>query len=267
VKAEEDDAASPTPDAPPARGRRTGRHPEDIGPFDHLDQAVEAIPVLHQDDALGAIGKPAGMIVHRGWGRDRVVAVSAARRLLGRYVYPVHRLDRETSGVLLFAFSPEAAAALQGTFEERTLDKRYLALVRNVPEETAGVVDRPLRKDKTSLPLPARTRWRRLAVLRTSALVLAQPETGRVHQVRRHLRDLGHPVLRDLKFGRGYHATWLSGEIGLERMALHALSVTLRHPATGASLRVVAPIPEDLAAPLRALGVDVDEVVAEALSD
>lgn len=246
--------------------RASDRHPEDRGPFATLDQAVAHVEVIHQDEHVGAIAKPAGVIVHRGWGRDRVVAVSIARRLLGRYVYPVHRLDRETSGALVFGFSPEVAQALQGTFEERAVDKRYLALVRNAPDADEGVVDRPLRKHKHGSPLPARTRWRCLARLRTSALVVAFPETGRVHQVRRHLRDLGHPVIGDQKFGRGYHSSWLSGEIGLERMALHALSIALPHPVSGGALEIVAPVPPDLAAPLARLGADLDAVTTAALS-
>lgn len=217
---------------------------------------------LFEDAHLAAVDKPSGMLVHRGWDNDPVVAMTLLRDQLGRHVYPVHRLDRGTSGVLVFALSSEVAAALQQQFQEGGVQKRYLALVRGRPKEDQGVVDHPVPKAEDGPRVPAVTAWRRLwsgdpsTSLRAGlSLVEAEPKTGRLHQIRRHLKHLGHPLVGDVNYGRSEINRLFRDQYGLHRLALHAISLSLTHPVTGEPLCVRAPVPEDLARTFAALGI------------
>jgi tRNA pseudouridine65 synthase len=214
------------------------------------------IDLLFVDEHVVVADKPSGLLVHRGWDNDDDVAMFRVRDAIGAYVFPVHRLDRGTSGALLFARHKEAAATLARAFEEGEIDKSYLALVRGVPPED-GVIDYPLQKSEDGPRVPALTRFRRLGASSVDrcSLVLALPETGRLHQVRRHLRHIDHPLVGDVKHGSGsinrhYRATY-----GLHRLALHAWTLGFRHPVTGARIEVTAPLPDDLGGPLAALGL------------
>ncbi len=214
------------------------------------------LPILHQDRSLLAAGKPAGLAVHRGAARDRVFALQLVRDRAGRRVHAVHRLDRATSGVLLFAFDPAAARRMQERFEAGAVEKRYLALVRGIPPET-GVIDHPIPRDVDGPRVPAVTEFRRLAVFERYALVEARPRTGRRHQIRRHFKHISHPLIGDVRYGKGEHNRLFRDRFGLHRLALHALELAFAHPETGERLRIVAPVPEDLAGPLRAMGIEV----------
>ncbi|MES1206644.1 MAG: pseudouridine synthase [Pseudomonadota bacterium] len=216
------------------------------------------IELLFVDAHIVVANKPCGLLVHRGWDNDADVALFRVRDAIGAHVYPVHRLDRGTSGVLIFARSAEVAAALGAGLEAGGLDKRYLALVRGSPP-TEGVIDHPIPKDegKGAARVDAVTRFRLVA--RSSvdrcALVEAMPRTGRLHQVRRHLRHLNHPLVGDVNYGSGeinrhYRATY-----NLHRLALHAHLMAFEHPVTGARVVVRAPMTDDLAVPLAALGL------------
>ncbi|HEY0783640.1 MAG TPA: pseudouridine synthase, partial [Thermoanaerobaculia bacterium] len=162
------------------------------------------MPILYQDDALVVVDKPSGLVVHRGWGQDRVVAMTLVREALGRHVFPVHRLDRGTSGALVFALSPEIARLLQQRFEAGLVEKRYLALVRGVPPET-GVIDHPIPREPDGPRVPAVTEFHRLATFERYALLEVVPKTGRLHQIRRHLKHLSHPLIGDVRYGKGEH--------------------------------------------------------------
>ena len=210
--------------------------------------------VLYRDDALAVLAKPSGLLVHRGWDDDEDVAVTRARVALGRFVYPVHRLDRGASGALVFALSSEVAAALHAAFEDGRVEKRYLAAVRGVAPE-AVTVDHPIPRREDGPRVPATTRVRRLAAGAHVSLVEAIPLTGRLHQVRRHLKHLAHPILGDANYGKGELNRRMRAEHGLARLALHASSLRFAHPVTGALVEVAAPLPDDLAAPLASLGL------------
>jgi tRNA pseudouridine65 synthase len=221
------------------------------------------LAVLHRDASVLAVNKPSGLAVHRGLDRaeDNVVARLAALGLAG--VAPVHRLDRPTSGVLLCAMTPDVASALGRAFSEGRVRKSYVALVRGVAPEHE-LVDHPVPKDEAGPRVPARTRVTRLAMVtvgdsplreRRYSLVRAEPETGRFHQVRRHLKHLGHPVVGDSTYGRAEHNRLFADRFGLERLALHAEALTLSHPEHGGEMHLVAPLPPDLGAPLRAAGL------------
>lgn len=215
------------------------------------------LPLLFLDDAVAVVSKPSGMLVHRGWDNDRVVAMSEVRDQLGRWVYPVHRLDRGTSGALVFALSPEHARTLGEAFEEGRVEKRYLALVRGIMPE-AGTIDHPVPRSPDGPRVPAVTDFRRLAVFERFSLVEVRPRTGRFHQIRRHLKHLSHPIVGDVNYGRGEINREFRERFGLRRIALHAASVGFAHPVIGEQVEVVAPVPEDLAGPLAAMGLGGD---------
>ncbi len=214
---------------------------------------------LFVDAHLVVVNKPSGLLVHRGWANDDDVAMFRVRDMLGAHVYPVHRLDRGTSGALVFARTREAAATLTASFESRQVDKRYLALVRGEPA-ASGTIDHPIPKsvEKTGAPrVPAVTHYRLVArsTVDRCSLVLALPETGRGHQVRRHLRHLGHPLVGDVNYGRGEINRRYRAEYGLHRLALHALSIAFDHPVTGARVAVTASMPDDMGLALERLAL------------
>ena len=216
-----------------------------------------SIELLHVDEHVAVANKPSGLLVHRGWDNDDDVAMFRVRDALGgQHVHPIHRLDRGTSGALVFARTREVAALLARAFETGLVDKRYLALVRGAPPYS-GVIDYAIPRSEDGPRVPAVTRFRVLA--RSSvdrcSLVLAMPETGRLHQVRRHLCHIHHPLVGDVKHGSGVINRHYRATYALHRLALHAVAIAFDHPVTGRRLDVVAPVPEDLAAPLRALGL------------
>jgi tRNA pseudouridine65 synthase len=212
--------------------------------------------LLFVDDHVVVVNKPSGLLVHRGWGNDDDVAMFRLRDALGAHVYPVHRLDRATSGALVFARTRAAAAILSQSFESRQVDKRYLALVRGAPAES-GVIDHPIPKSEGGARVPAVTRF--VLVARSSvdrcALVLASPESGRFHQVRRHLRHLGHPLIGDVNYGSGELNRRYRSLYDLRRLALHAQAIAFDHPITRARVAVTAPMPDDLGLALERLAL------------
>jgi len=201
---------------------------------------------------LVAVDKPAGLAVHRGQSHDPVHALQLVRDQVGAYVYPVHRLDRGTSGVLLFALSAEAARNLGQAFESGTVEKRYLALVRGAPPDRVRV-EHALSREDGRPPQPATTEFRTVARYGRYALVEALPETGRTHQIRRHLKHLSCPIIGDVRYGKGEHNRLFRTEHAFHRLALHATSLTLSDPETGAPLTIRSPLPEDFARTLKAL--------------
>lgn len=220
------------------------------------------LTILHADEHLVAIDKPPGLLVHRTQlaAHEDEAALQLLRDQLGRPVWPVHRLDRGTSGVLLFALSAEVASLLGAMFEQGRMAKSYLALVRGWPAEAQGVVDHPLARDpeKPSAGQPmldAQTRWRvlqrlewpvttdpRFATTRV-ALLEAEPLQGRRHQIRRHLKHIAHPILGDATHGKGPLNRAVAAHLGQHRLWLHAQRLALVHPISGAPLRLEA-LPE-----------------------
>jgi len=216
------------------------------------------IELLFVDEHVVVANKPCGLLVHRGWDNDDDVALFRVRDAVGAYVYPVHRLDRGTSGALLFARSAEVAGRLGASMEAGGLEKRYLALVRGSPP-AEGVIDHAIPKDegKGSLRVPAVTQFRLIArsTVDRCALVEAMPRTGRLHQVRRHLRHVNHPLIGDVNYGSGEINRHYRAVYNLHRLALHAHHLAFDHPVTGARVAVHAPMADDLALPLAALGL------------
>lgn len=212
------------------------------------------IQLLHRDDHLVVVNKPSGLAVHRGMSREKIAVLQLVRDLMGRHVYPVHRLDRATSGALLLALNPGTARLLQEQWESGRIEKRYLALVRGIPPEE-GVIDSPVPRSPQGPRVPAITEFRRLVVFERYALMEARPLTGRLHQIRRHFKHISHPLIGDVRYGKGEHNRLFRERFGLHRLALHAVSLEFDHPVTKERIRITAPVPEDLVGPLRAMGM------------
>jgi tRNA pseudouridine65 synthase len=161
--------------------------------------------------------------------------------------------------VVLFALSADVARGMRDAFDGESVEKRYLALVRGVSPDS-GRIDHPIPRREGGPRVPALTDFRRLAQAPTEpryvSLVEAIPRTGRLHQVRRHLKHIDHHVIGDANYGKGAINRALAEGYGLDRMALHAVSLTLPHPGGGGSLTVTAPLPPDLTEPLGRMGFD-----------
>lgn len=210
------------------------------------------IEILYRDADVVAVNKPSGLAVHRGWADDDAFAMTVVRDQLGQWVYPVHRLDRGASGVLLFGLSSEAARALCERFEQHQVEKRYVALVRGAPPE-ALVIDHALRPDNSDVPQAAVTDVRRLAQFGRYAWVEARPRSGRLHQIRRHLKHISCPIIGDVRYGKGEHNRLFREHYALHRLALHAAGLRVRAPS-GVELDLDAPLPLDLANAVEQLG-------------
>ncbi len=201
-----------------------------------------------------AVDKPADLAVHRGLAPDAQVLMLQLRDVVGCHVYPAHRLDRPTSGVVLFALNPEAAHVLAAQFAAGTVQKRYLALARGpVPE--CWSTDHPVPRSEDGPRVDAVTHFRRLwaSPVERVAWVEAVPETGRYHQIRRHLKHASHPIIGDVRYGKGDWNRRFRQEYGLSRLALHARAITFE--VEGAAQTVQAAVPESLRGPLLKLGV------------
>lgn len=237
------------------------------------------LDILYRDDALIAIHKPAGLLVHRS-NLDRQetrFAVQMLRDQIGQRVYPAHRLDKGTSGVLLFALDAETARAVGQQFTADQVRKDYLAVVRGWPAES-GVIDHPLRREAddyddrpkptigaATTALPAITRFQRMATVEIDAavdrypcaryaLLHLMPDSGRRHQLRRHLKHIAHPIIGDATWGKGVHNRFFQQRFNCHRLLLACTRLSLRHPANGMGLDIQAPLAEDFAALLRQIG-------------
>lgn len=213
--------------------------------------------IVHSDPHLAVVDKPAGLLVHRAPGTDEPTLVEALGDLLGGGEDPdrpgiVHRLDRDTSGLLVVACTTEAHAALSRSIAAHEIAREYAALVEGCPPSRTGTVDAPLGRDHRApdrvvvggrRPRPAITHFEVRERLPRDALLDVRLETGRTHQIRVHLQAIGHPVAGDPQYGA-------RGRYGLERQFLHSRRIGFTHPITGEAIALVSELPEDLAAAL-----------------
>jgi len=197
--------------------------------------------ILYRDDVCVVVDKPSGLIVHRGWANDDRDLLRVTRDALGQYVYPLHRLDRGASGAVLFALNGETARILNRSFADRSMDKRYLALTRGHPPEH-GLIDHPIPRAPGEERVPAQTEYFRIGTFERYALVVAIPKTGRLHQIRRHLKHLSCPLIGDVRYGKGEHNRLFRERYALDRLALHAAALRFVHPSTGRQITVRAPL-------------------------
>lgn len=217
-----------------------------------------AFDILFQDEWVCAIDKPTDIMVHRSAiGTDREFVLQKLRDQLGRRVWPVHRLDRATSGVLLFALDADTARALGGAFTERRVEKRYLAVCRGWTDES-GEIDHALAKHKRAELRAAVTRYRRLASCELPipigghetarySLIEAAPETGRRHQIRRHCKHMAHHLIGDTTYGDGRHNRVFRQHLNCHRMLLHASRLALDHPWEARRIDLAAPLEDEFA--------------------
>lgn len=210
------------------------------------------LEIIYQDEWLVAINKPHGLLVHRSpIAKDaEVFAVQLLRNQLGVKVWPAHRLDRKTAGVLLFALDPATNATLQDLFAQRRVKKTYRAIVRGFTNEE-GSIDRELKNHDTGISQPALTTYRTLAraeiplphgphATSRYSLVELEPHTGRRHQLRRHMAGINHPIIGDRPHGCNKQNRLWKQAFGLTEMLLHAAALRLPHPASGEEIVIQA---------------------------
>ncbi|MCA9554831.1 MAG: RluA family pseudouridine synthase, partial [Myxococcales bacterium] len=245
------------------------------------------LPVVYEDADLIAINKPGDVVVHpTASAYHRTVIRIARARLNEPELDLAHRIDKETSGLVIMSRNPAAATHLSLQFARRTVEKSYLAVVLGAPEWDERTIELPLRLVPDSLTKclmevggagaqPALTHVRVVARGDRTALVEARPKTGRQHQIRLHLAHIGHPILGDkLYFGsedffvaaiRGdYDEAALVGSVGHPRQALHAWQASFQHPEDGRTFTQAAPLPEDMVALARRMRIPVPEALCEA---
>lgn len=199
------------------------------------------IAVLYRDADVAVVDKPAGIVVHRSdMARERDVAMMRARDTLGAHVWPVHRLDRQTSGALAFALSEDSVRALRAAWDDGRVKKTYVAIVRGSTPDHA-IIDYAIPKSEDGPKVEAITELWTLARGEWASLIVASPRTGRYHQIRRHMAHLRHPLANDSNYGTGWFNRKVREAFGLKRMALHAHTLTLPNVGT-----IVAPLPSDL---------------------
>jgi 23S rRNA pseudouridine1911/1915/1917 synthase len=218
-------------------------------------EAPYALP--YRDEHLLVVDKPAGVVVHPARGHrtgtlaQALVGVAAGGEEAERAGI-VHRLDRDTSGLLVVARGEAVHRALRAALQARAITREYLALVEGRPPARAGTIDAPLGRDRrirtrmstdTDDPHDAVTHFELERALGRTTLLRVRLETGRTHQIRAHLRAIGHPVVGDPEYGT-------PGRLGLERQFLHAARLAFAHPVTGAAIDVTSPLPADLQAAL-----------------
>ncbi|MBI1270233.1 pseudouridylate synthase [bacterium] len=208
---------------------------------------MDVIPVIYRDDRLIFVEKPTGMIIHRGYDRDPVTVADIVRdKIVGAQVFALHRLDRGTSGVMGFALDSEMAAKMQAALNHcPATEKEYIALVRGPMKEPYDL-DHPVPNKPGGERVPARTLFLPVATTGRWSLVKAYPRTGRLHQIRRHLKHLSLPVVGDTKYGKGEVNRLFRQDYALNRLFLHAHRLTFKHPVSRHLIDVESPIDSHL---------------------
>ena len=237
---------------------------------------ADELSILYRDEFIVVIDKPPGLLVHRSEidRHETRFAIQILRDQIGRKVWPAHRLDRGTSGVLLFGLSPEIASQLGRQFESGTVEKRYWAVVRGHPP-ASGSIEHPLSRQRDAYEFqgerssteaqPALTHFRKLAEIELPvevdrypssryALLEVEPVTGRRHQIRRHLKHIAHPVIGDATHGKGRHNRYFAEHLDCHRLLLACVRLSFNHPDDGRRLEIKAPVSGEFAATLALFG-------------
>ncbi|QDP01666.1 tRNA pseudouridine(65) synthase TruC [Thalassotalea sp. PS06] len=229
-----------------------------------VEEPAPVLDILYQDEYLVAVNKPSGLFVHRSYldRHEKYFALQLVRDQVGQYVYPLHRLDRPTSGVLLFALTQDVARLMGEQFTENRIQKTYLSMCRGFTPDS-GEIDYPLKEkldklgdkyvseDKpaqeavshfqtlaqASLPIPVG----KFPTVRYS-LVKLKPKTGRRHQLRRHMAHLRHPMLGDINYGDNKQNPFFGEHFGFRRLMLHAWQLDFQHPITDKKVNIRAPL-------------------------
>jgi tRNA pseudouridine65 synthase len=242
---------------------------------------ADELSILWRDEQIVVIDKPPNLLVHRSEidRHETRFAIQILRDQIGQRVWPAHRLDRGTSGVLLFGLSAEIASTLGKQFAASTVAKRYLAVVRGHPP-LAGSIDHPLSRQRDDYEFrgerssdaaqPALTHYRRLGDIELPvavdrypssryALLELEPVTGRRHQLRRHLKHIAHPIIGDATYGKGRHNRYFAEHLGCRRLLLACTQLSFDHPLSGERLQTKAPVSGEFADLLARFGWTVDQ--------
>ncbi|MBS3731774.1 MAG: pseudouridylate synthase [Desulfobacterales bacterium] len=229
------------------------------------------LEILYMDNHFVAVNKPAGLMVHRARSapQETDFALQMVRDMVGCRVYPVHRLDKHTSGVLIFGLHPGAAGRLGRSFSGRSVTKTYLAVVRG-HTPAAGAIDKPLvkyreKKIRTRIEQPALTRYFRLGTIEIPypvgryatgrySLLKIRPETGRYQQIRRHLQHVSHPVIGDRAHGDTRHNRLFETVFVCRRMLLAAARIDFKHPYTDQNIAIQARLDRPFSAVIQNFG-------------
>lgn len=237
-----------------------------------------AFHIVYQDDYLVAIHKPAGLLVHRSPldKYETEFAVQHTRDAIGQKVYPIHRLDKATSGLLLFALDANTARLMGEQFSNHDIEKTYLSICRGWSDES-GYIDHALKykRDKVAEklkreqlePQTAETAYKTLASTTINhtigryeqqrySLIEMKPKTGRKHQLRRHMVHIKHPIIGDVKYGDRHHNHFFNDWLGQHRLYLAAVSLQFHHPITHIPLKIDAPLESSFLTALNALQFD-----------
>ncbi len=217
---------------------------------------MQPLNILYRDEHYIAVDKPSGMLVHRSWiaQEESVFLLQTLRDQINRRVYPIHRLDRPTSGVISFALSSDSARTMCGIFEQRNVVKEYLALVRGYTDES-GNIDYPLQEEPHKPAQEAITNYQRIATVELPipvgryqttrySLVKVIPKTGRMRQIRKHFHHIFHPLIGSTSHGEGRHNRLFRERFNCHRLLLHAHRLTLPHP-DGKTITIEAPLPQE----------------------
>jgi len=243
---------------------------------------IEQIPleILYQDEYLVAINKPSGLLVHKSPidKHETRFALQLVRDQIGQYVHPIHRLDKPTSGVLLFALDTQVAKEMSELFRSSKVQKEYIAIVRGYTQE-GSLIDYPLKQmldtkvqklqGVTKEAKEAQTEYRRLATVELPfpvsryrvarySLVKLLPKTGRKHQLRRHMKHIFHPIVGDTKHGRGEHNKLFREKFASHRLLLHSNQLKFMHPVTQKEVVIEAPLDESFKGLFKAFNWESD---------
>lgn len=236
------------------------------------------LEILFEDDYYIAINKPAGVLVHRtsiAKDEEELLAVQLLRDQIGKKVYPLHRIDRPTSGVLLFAKSPEATSLLQPLFPTDAVKKYYLSIVRGHLSEDYGIIDHPLKKklygelqeaqteywslSKSDIPFASSKKYSSSRY----SLIKLYPHSGRMHQIRRHMAHARHYVIGDTAHGDNKQNNFFRKQFSLNNMLLHAWKLEFFHPYKKENINITAGLPDYFIKTMEDLGLDLVEVNIE----
>ena len=241
----------------------------------HNEPQDIALPIVYEDEHLLVVDKPAGLVVHPAAGNRDGTLVNALLHHcggslsgIGGVARPgiVHRIDKDTSGLLVVAKHDKAHEGLARQFADHSIDRRYMAIVTGIPRQSEGRVDAPLARspqNRKKIAIVAAgkgkravTHWKRLELLNDAALVECRLETGRTHQVRVHMASIGHPLVGDPVYGRGKSGhRKLLNQLDFRRQALHAAHLGFIHPVTKGRLSFDSALPSDMQELFTALGV------------
>ena len=234
------------------------------------------LEILYHDDYLVAINKPSGLLVHKSMidRHEIYFAMKMLRDQIGQWVYPIHRLDKPTSGVLLFALDSGTARIMSEQFKAHSIQKTYISVVRGYTPED-GLIEHALKEKLDKIAdkkannekeaQEATTAFKRLHTVELDfavgryektrySLVELKPKTGRKHQLRRHMKHINHHILGDTKYGRGEHNKMIRKEFDCHRMLLHAISLEVKHPYSDDELIIKAPLDETFKSMFKSFG-------------